>query len=134
MKYLFYNIRNLLLKEKFIFLIMVLCVFVSSMILNFSYGFYQNYTIEKRQSAESLKEIAIEINKENAPTHRQVQDFVESLSDETTSNMFFFVAGKLSEYPSDQYNTLDSRFTYSNGKYGIKNIYIGTILLIFCLY
>lgn len=38
MKHVFLNLRALVRREKFIFLILLLCVFVSSMVLNFSYG------------------------------------------------------------------------------------------------
>lgn len=119
MKYIFRNIQGLIKNEKFIFLIILLCVFVSSVVLNFSFGLYQNYEREKEQNTESMKTIMTEINKEHPPTHRQVQDFVESLSPETTEGLTFFIAGTLEYYASEHYNTLDSRFTYSNGTYGV---------------
>lgn len=40
MKYIFYNIRNLIKHEKFIFAVMIICVFVSAWIMTFSYGLY----------------------------------------------------------------------------------------------
>ena len=101
MKHVFLNLRALVRREKFIFLILLLCVFVSSMVLNFSYGLYYNYEREKQQNIVEYRELWLEINKEQAPTHRQVQDFVEALSPETTENVFFFISGTLSYYASE---------------------------------
>lgn len=119
MKYIFRNIHELIKNERFIFLIILMCVFLSSIVLNFSYGLYQNYEREKDRNTESMKTILTEINKDHAPTHKQVQEFVESLSPETTEGLTFFIAGTLEYYTSEHYNTLDSRFTYSNGTYGV---------------
>lgn len=127
MKYIFTSIQNLVKKETFIFFIMVLCIFFSSLVLNFSYGLYYNFEIEKRQNDESLKEIVLEANKEYAPTHKQVREFVEALSEDINNSVFFFVSGKLDVYPEDTYNTLDSRFTYRDGKFGIPDIYIESL-------
>ena len=122
MKHVFLNLRALVRREKFIFLILLLCVFVSSMVLNFSYGLYYNYEREKQQNIVEYRELWLEINKEQAPTHRQVQDFVEALSPETTENVFFFISGTLSYYASEHSGYLENRFTYVDGQYGVPAI------------
>lgn len=44
MKYIFQNIRTLVKNEKFIFTVMLICVFVSAWVMTFSYGLYHNYS------------------------------------------------------------------------------------------
>ena len=118
MKYILYNIKELIRREKIIVAVMFICILLSSFVLNFTYGLSYNYTIEKANSNENLKQIAVQINKDNAPSHRQVQDFVESLSDKTRENMRFYFSGELSEFGDESWNILESRFTYINNEYG----------------
>ena len=63
MKYIFLNIKNMFQHEKFITFIIILCVFLSSFVLNFSYGLYQNYNIKKYEENSKLDEIVVNIKK-----------------------------------------------------------------------
>ncbi len=44
MRYVIQNIRTLIKNEKFIFAVMLICVFVSAWVMTFSYGMYHNYS------------------------------------------------------------------------------------------
>ncbi len=123
MKHVRHNLRSFMRNEKIIFLIMIICILSSALILNFSYGLYCNFDTEKKEANADLKEITAFINKDAAPTHKQVQEYIESLSEDIRQDMFVFIAGKLEEYDVDTYDTLDSRFTYRNGKYEIPEIF-----------
>ena len=73
--------------EKMIFAVIMICIISSAFILNFSYGLYKNFQTAKNVETENLSQLALEINKEAAPTHAEVRQFVESLSDETVNQM-----------------------------------------------
>lgn len=122
MKYIFFNIKELLKQEKVIFIVVLICIFLSSFALNFTYGLSYNYTMEKANADDNLKHVSSYINQESAPTHKQVQNFVESLSDDTLSNLRFYFSGSVDEYNDEAWNCLESRFTYKNGEYGQAEI------------
>lgn len=61
MKYIFLNLKNLAKNEKFIFAVMLVCIFVSAWIMTFSYGLYQNYHSMRIESEIDSKEIIPEI-------------------------------------------------------------------------
>jgi hypothetical protein len=117
LKHIIYNIIEIIRKEKIIFFVMCVCILASTFVLNFSYGIFYNYTLEKYSSNKDLTKVSSEINKENAPTHKQVQEFVESLSEETRSNIRFYFSGYLDEYASQ----IESRFVYRNGSFALDS-------------
>jgi ABC-type multidrug transport system permease subunit len=123
MKYIQSNINALIKKEKIIFLVIIICSVLSSFILNFSYGLYKNFQTAKLVETESLNTIALEINKEYAPTHGQVREFVESLSEDTLSETSFYVSGTIEELKEENYPYLESRFTFRNGSYAIPSAF-----------
>lgn len=105
--------------EKIIFVVIIICIITSAFILNFSYGLYKNFQTAKIVETESLNQLALEINKDSAPSHNQVQQFVESLSDETLDQMTFFISGDIDAFNGYNYPYLDSRFVYRNGEYSV---------------
>lgn len=119
MKQIRYNIRSLMKKEKMIFAVIMICIISSAFILNFSYGLYKNFQTAKTVETESLSQLALEINKEAAPTHAEVRQFVESLSDETVNQMTFYVSGKIDSLNDSDFPYMESRFTYRNGEYSV---------------
>lgn len=123
MKYVLHNLCSFMRNEKIIFFIMVICILSSALILNFSYGLYRNFDTAKKEANADLKSITAIINKDAAPTHKQVQEYIESLTEDARQGMCVFIAGKLEEYDIDTYDTLDSRFTYENGRYEIPEIF-----------
>lgn len=124
MKYIFYNILEIIRKEKLIFFVMIICILSSAFVLNFTYGLFYNYNLEKSHQNQSLREIAVEINKEHAPTHRQVRNFVESLSEGSRKNIRFYFSSKAdtaNKFSPGYYNIFESRFIYRNSRYGISD-------------
>lgn len=119
MKHIFQNLRSFVCNEKLIFLIMIICILSSSFILNFSYGLYKNFQAAKTAETESLNELSLSINKDHAPTHKQVRQLVESLSDQTLNEMRFFISGRIDTLESYGYPYLDSRFVYRNGRFAV---------------
>lgn len=117
MKYIFLNIKNMFIHEKFIAFIIILCVCLSSFVLNFSYGLYQNYNIKKYEENAKLNEIVINIKKGSKITKSDFQNYIESLSDSTLSDLSnIFIAGNLQNV-EEGYKTLDNRFIYQKNKY-----------------
>lgn len=119
MKYTLYNIKSLVKKEKIIFAVIMICIISSAFILNFSYGLYKNFQTAKNVETENLSQLALEINKEAAPTHAQVKQFVEDLSDETLNQTDFYISGKIESLKDYDFPYLESRFTRRNGEYSI---------------
>lgn len=86
MKYVFYNIRNLAKNEKFIFSVMLLCIFISAWIMTFSYGLYQHYFSMRIEADEESKSVHPEIAKGQTLTRGEFELYLNSLSDKLTSN------------------------------------------------
>lgn len=97
----------------------MICILSSAFILNFSYGLYKNFQTAKTVETEGLNQLALEINKDYAPTHAQVRQFTESLSDETLNQTNFFFSGNIDAFNGYDYPYLESRYTYKNGSYSV---------------
>lgn len=96
---------------------MIISVFSSSVILNFSYGLYQNYTRQKYETEINLKDLNPEVKREFSK--KELQNFTENLSAETLNKMVVIYAqGKLNDYLSEEGEplTMPTRFTYQDGK------------------
>lgn len=87
MKYVFYNIRNLAKNEKFIFAVMLLCIFISAWIMTFSYGLYQHYFSMRIEADEESKHITPEIAEGQNLTRGETKAYLDSLSEELTGDM-----------------------------------------------
>ena len=87
MKYIFYNIRNLAKHEKFIFAIMLVCVFVSAWIMTFSYGLYQNYFSLRAETETEGKELSTELIEGETLTKADVVRYFAAISEETLNAM-----------------------------------------------
>lgn len=74
MKYVIYNLKSLIKNNKIIFILLVMCISVSTLIIQFSYGIYQNYhvTIEKGESEYTEIEIDFDNNSDNFVTLNDV--------------------------------------------------------------
>ena len=111
------------MNEKIISVILIFCIFLSSFVLNFSYGLYQNYNIKKYEENAKLNSLNIDIKNENPIKKADFQKYIESLSEKTLSSFSsIFIAGKVNELGEECYNTLDSRFLYKNGIYSSPQI------------
>lgn len=83
MKYIFYNIRNLARREKFIFAVMLICVFVSAWIMTFSYGLYQNYFSLRAETETEGKKLYADLVEGETLTKADVMRYFAAISDET---------------------------------------------------
>lgn len=117
-KTVFFNIRNLYKSEKIILSIIVLCTVFSSLIMNFSYGLYQNYTQQKQEAEFDLKELKPEINR--LFTKRELKAFTDSLSADTLNHStLIYAEAELDEFPvgNGENTNMPIRFTVINGCY-----------------
>ncbi len=62
MKYIIKNLKSLVVNEKIIFSLLIVCVIVSTLVIQFSYGIYQNYHVIIEQGESEYREIYIEFN------------------------------------------------------------------------
>lgn len=122
MKYIYKNIKNQIVHEKMILLIMCLCVFITSIVLYFAYGLYQNYNREKAEASVELQEIEIEINPASPISKAKLTEYLNALSEDTLNSIsLWFIAGELPEFKDTKYPWLDSRFVYQNGEFRIPD-------------
>lgn len=126
MKYIFLNIKNLAKNEKFIFAVMLVCIFVSAWIMTFSYGLYQNYHSMRVEGEIESREITPDIAAGETLTQGEVKLYLDSLSDTVLSEMnvifcsasFDFEHIDAYSFNSDTRNVIvASRFTVSGGEY-----------------
>ena len=73
------SMRGLWRTERLMLSVMVLCVFSSSLLLNFSYGLWQNYHVQLVEMTDELKEIAAETAEGQTLTCGAVRDYVQAL-------------------------------------------------------
>ena len=120
MKYIYKNIKNQIVHEKMILLIMCLCVFITSIVLYFAYGLYQNSYREKADTYEELHKIKIDINPDVPVPKEKMVEYLNALSEETLNAVsLWFIAGTLDDFQNTKYPWLDSRFIYRNGEFHI---------------
>lgn len=128
MNLVFKNIFSFLKYEKFVFVIMLLCVFVTALILNFSYGLYQNYNAQKYESEVNLKEIYIEIEDNAVLTRNMLECYYNNIKTKTLNKMdIIYCAAEIPPYDSNYYGLVQFRFCIKNGEYcisqNVKNIW-----------
>lgn len=127
MKYPFYNIRNLARHEKFIFSIMLICVFVSAWIMTFSYGLYQNFYAMRQEGEELGKIAAPEIVRGETLTYGEFKSYLDALPSELLNGSDLIMCMSAYTYENaavpgeTRYQILFSRFTVKDGKYQISS-------------
>lgn len=87
MKYVLQNIRTLAKNEKFIFAVMLICVFVSAWVMTFSYGLYHNYAAMLDNEAGKGYDIQPEITEGMTLTRKDLVRFFDGLSPATLDAM-----------------------------------------------
>ncbi len=123
MKFIFRNIRGLAKKETFIFVVMLICVFVSAWVILFSYGMYQNYHALIVEGEETLKEIYPRISDGQTLTYSELKTFLEAVPDEAFDDLnLIYCSGSEFEVEYDvegqhlRYSSwFVSRFTLQSG-------------------
>lgn len=132
MKYVFYNIRNLAKNEKFVFAVMLLCIFISAWIMTFSYGLYQHYFSMRTEADMESKQINPEIAEGQTLTRGEAKAYLDSLSDELTDDLNVIACRVSYSFKDATRPDMDigqpifSRFVIRNGTYRISS-YISDI-------
>ncbi len=124
MKYIFLNIRNLIRNEKFIFAVMLVCIFVSAWIMTFSYGLYQNYYSMRVEGEIESREISPTIAKGETLTKGEFALYLNSLPDSVLNEMNVIYCSSMFsfEHSSSGSNYMidviaASRFTVHDGEF-----------------
>ena len=128
MKYVLYNIRNLAKREKFIFAVMLVCIFVSAWIMTFSYGLYQNYYMLRVEGEDNSKSADPQIADGEVLTYGDIKTYLDALADELLNGADLIVCMSRyyyenSETPGDMIGEIVfSRFTIRNGNYQTASV------------
>lgn len=121
MKYIFYNIRNLAGREKFIFAVMLICVFVSAWVMTFSYGLYHNYSEKLAQESNKGADLYLEIANGKTLTRGELVRYLTEISPKTLNAMDIIVAQSSFVFKDAHGNKdgmpLFTRFVIRNGSF-----------------
>ena len=118
MKYVLQNIRTLVKNEKFIFAVMLLCVFVSAWVMTFSYGLYHNYNRMLSEESEAGLELPIMIAGDL--TRGDLVRYLTAISPQTLDAMNSIFTESDFEFHTeviDMHSSLVSRFVIRNGEF-----------------
>lgn len=127
MKYALKNLLSLLKTEKFIFSVMLICVFVSAWIMTFSYGLYQNFYAMKQEGEDLGKLAEPEIAEGETLTYGEFKAYLDALPSEVLNASDLIMCMSSYAYPNTLnpddtlYQLLFSRFTVRDGKYQISS-------------
>lgn len=121
MKYVIKNLRSFIRTEKMIFVLIIVCIFTSSFIINFSFGLYYNFQKTKEAELEELYEIEIlfENSAANYASKEKLRDMVLSFSDKVNDKTdMYFVRSAYSDkrLPNGEDITVFMRFCVENNK------------------
>lgn len=118
------NLRLFIKNEKLIFAITVLCIFVSALLLNFSYGLYQNYRILKEEAESDEPTIETTVNRDaegSLLTKEALCRYLDAVSPDVLDAIDIVVAR--AKLPiNDGYDSFYFRFRIRNGDYGVSLI------------
>ncbi len=121
MRYIFRNLKSFAKNETLLFCITILCVFCSSIILNFSYGLYQNYHAlrEEAEMSDEFTGFRPTIREGETMTKGQLQQYVESISTDTMNAVQFVYSSSrdLDGFPSEDCGLFYMRFSMQDGVY-----------------
>lgn len=119
MKYIFRNIFIFAKQETMIFVILLLCVFASGFVMNFSYGLYYNYNASLNDANKDLKVLRPEVNKNEKLTKGELQKFVEALDEKTQEEIILIYASSdLTKIGFDEhYGYFPMRFDITANKF-----------------
>lgn len=92
MKQILRNLRGLWRTERLLLMIMVLCIFSSALLMQFSYGLYQNYHVIRNEAELELQSIDLGVAEDKTLTPQIVMDYVEALPQNITDRVDVFSA------------------------------------------
>lgn len=118
MKYIFKNIINFAKQETIIFVILLVCVFASAFVMNFSYGLYYNYNTSLNEADEDLKTVSPTLNENETLTKAEFQQYLEALDEKTQEDVILIYASSdLTKAGYDeQYSYFPMRFDITGNK------------------
>ena len=122
MKYIILNIKMLIKNERFIFAVMLVCVFVSAWVMAFSYGMYHNYNRMLLQESEAGLDLPI-YDVSGELTRGDIVRYLTAISPRTLDAMNVIVAEtsnwdfKDENTGVDMHTRLVSRFIIRNGEF-----------------
>ena len=118
MKYIKKNLIIFIKNEKMIFFLMLLCIFTSSFIIDFSYGLYQNFHVIKAEEESELYEFEIPFNNDlngNYAAKEAVKSTLLTFSEKLNDSIdMYLVLPHLDEIPAEEYGNTFIRFTIKN--------------------
>jgi len=118
-------LKNLIKKNTMIFILIVVTVIVSSVILNFSYGLYQNYHTMKVESIAGNYSTNLLI-RDDSITKGELEEFILSISDETNSHISIWGIGLYED--DDKKNILNFGVQVENRKITQSKLYTDNII------
>ena len=136
MKYVFKNLKGFAKHEKVIFIVLIVCIIVSSFVMNFSFGLYMNYQTALNESTEDFKRIVPHISENETLTKGEFRQFLEAIDEKTQEKIHLIYAeSDLTKhgYNDESYAYFPMRFDISGGKFCtsdyVKDIWESTKLL-----
>lgn len=108
--------------DKTIFFLMLICVVVSAIILNFSYGLYQNYSVMKHESLGKTYEIPVSL-RDSSITKSEVKKYITGISSQTNNDIIAWSF----QFEKDNI-TFDSCVTVRNNIITTSKIYGNNLL------
>ncbi len=133
MKYIYKNIKSFFIEEKLIFNLVIICIFFSGIIFNFSFGIYHEF---KRLSYEDIygtKELCISFNglwNDNI-TKGEMMKVISLLDEDITNDIdYIFIVGY---FPGDDImveNKFEFHFAIRDGRITyVKDVYNNIVQL-----
>lgn len=110
------NLRNLVLNNKIVFSLIVVCIFVSTLVIHFSYGIYQNYNVVIEQGESEYLQINIDFdNKPNDYVKlNKLLECINSFSKDLRSNIDYCSVGQDQQIYRETYYNME-KIIDSNG-------------------
>lgn len=86
MKMILRNLRGMWRTERLLLFIMVLCIFSSALLMQFSYGLYQNYHVVVQESTDDFKQLDLLIAEGQQMKVGVMRDYIRALPPEITAD------------------------------------------------
>ncbi len=126
MRHTFLNIASLFKNEKLLLAIIFICIISSAFILNFSYGLFYNYGMQKNEAETELNDIWPEVAEGAILTKGELKQYIEALDSNIHNGIqVIYASGDISEYgfnTDESSHTLSMRFRFIDGEYHISDV------------
>lgn len=126
MRHTILNIATFFKTEKLLLVIVFICVTSSAFILNFSYGLFYNYDMQKNEAEIELKDIWPEIAEDTVLTKSELKLYVEALDSSIHNSVqVIYASGDISKYgfnTDESSHAISMRFRFIDGEYHISEV------------